>query len=517
MPTKEAEAYVKEKYLGIHVNTKEYDEDALEKEILGLQKKLRELCIEQRKRSSLAGSEKITFGDDWEKQLKLTYPEFSNLFYTGGAAGLKLETHNAPLIWVYNGLNPFYKTDFIYAYSFQFTPKGAYKFTNITDALPRVSLSEETQNSGHLLVTNLNRLGDSPVSRLEMCYPETFGATRTTGTELSKLRLLDRSSHPHAADKQPTFSDICVGSNEFLNSLVGIRYGAKLSDTMMGFKNSIKMALRWMNTYNCNDSYNNSAVSGTRDMTKSCSMVISNAMIRIKRQEESLLPKLIAQKTADLCREIQQFKPGEITTQPTNQIDHIQPMLDTLITAPIRRCTTDSTPLDVATNLVAYSVARVLKFLTSDVEYQESMIAYAAELIFNNSIDADMGVTQETAQDIARLATKVICFRTLYAYLLAADIEQGHMNILVKKASLPLLVNDLILRWSHEDCLSEEAYLKFAVNAIPQMKAKVTNNPKEVVTEYDAMLDNLFRILNSDATSVSSGAYLALLKEQYNK
>jgi len=198
---------VQSKYLGL--NTDQSDsatgQDLTEKINQAYKEMCRLIKLKEAQRS-LHQHKNITITEEWYyRTLQAQFPEFRSLSYSGSKDILELETYDAPMYWVYNGQSPFYIGHPHMAYRFKFSPNGVAGMQNV---------------SKEVLLERLS---------------------------------IKRGTHPHNSNgSSSNFNDICTGpDNPFFRELSNRRGIKSISD----FKSNISLALRWMRTYNVNDSY----------------------------------------------------------------------------------------------------------------------------------------------------------------------------------------------------------------------------------------------------------------------
>jgi len=154
-----------------------------------------------------------TFDSKWfARTLKHNFPEVMSLATENymGKDLYTLETQKAPMELVHKGENCFYRTPNVFSYKLSFAP-------------------------GYAWFENKTNWGSSFIEDLQY----------TPGT------------HPHASeDNTRKFTRICTGrDNPFFQQLTQIN---KESDEQI--KSMLRLALRWMRTYNINDAYHQQPV-----------------------------------------------------------------------------------------------------------------------------------------------------------------------------------------------------------------------------------------------------------------
>jgi len=215
-------------YLNIKPNS--FSKKALEQKIEALRKDLYDTLILLRDMDS---SQLPNIDEQWWlKGVKHEHPEVSMLTFEKGSTTLgtnslfSLQTQNAPIEFVFKGTDCFYVTSGLFSYRIDFMP-GYVWITNRTD---RDSWC-------------LGNDGDG--------YKE-------------EEVIFSPGSHPHASSgSQSLFSSICTGANNpFYKKLMG-----KAMKSDVEIKAMLKMAVRWLKTYNVNDAYNSPPLTISGDTT----------------------------------------------------------------------------------------------------------------------------------------------------------------------------------------------------------------------------------------------------------
>jgi len=510
---------VEEALLSGYIGVDKYamSKEAIEKSIIELQKELNRQMSKLAKVSSSWQGLKLST-DFVKRVLVKEYPEVVDLSVDTDTNCIKLGTSEAPMQFVYSGENCFYESTKSLAYTLWFKPGWAY-LTNDTKRVTLVldELSTD-QNTGDITV---------------MC----------PGT------------HPHNRGGNSTgFSDLCTGRhNPFFSRLSG----SKLRD-MTEFKELTKFALRWMRTFNVNDSYNTPTLNFTNNSyfpAWVCSLEAQRATSGLKESiaATNLLYSEFVEELVSLMewshRKLQDWD----SAKKLEEIDGLVKFSDFDYGMPIT-----GIELNIPTSVSNF----VEKICCADIKgtahgrvvlgLQDALMDISAGEITNEDIEvnrdilrqakrtAGMTNTGESSIQYAFVYTAMVTqymalmqvYQTAYAWLMALMVASEEVMIVSWYPASSILLNDMMRpsigrdrrhRYTHHISQNALTYFRYAA-AMQQSQSQSQNQDKyptgpqaALETFYGAALQaplNLFKVI--PPSRVKDGSILKKIKNALN-